>query len=166
MDMKTVWVIPVCLIFLSFPSIVKAQDATPQELIAKVKQAAELVKNKGEASFPDFDDPNGPWVFGGTYVFIMKCDETKLATHPIKPKLIGRDLSTIKDKFGNYFFSQMCEASKNPKGGWTEYYWPKPGEKQQSRKISFTIPIPGTPYQAGAGLYDDTISVEELKRLN
>jgi cytochrome c len=155
-----------CSVFLFAPlSPSAASDATPQEVMAKVKEAVSLVSSKGEACFPEFDDPTGKWVWGGTYVFIMKCDETMLATHPIKPKLIGRDLSTIKDKYGNYFFSQMCEEAKKPEGGWTEYYWPKPGETEQSRKISFVLPIPGTPYQAGAGLYDNTISIDELKKM-
>lgn len=151
-------------IFSSF-SQATAADATPQEVVSKVKEAVSLVSAKGEACFPEFNDPNGKWIWGGTYVFIMKCDGTMLATHPIKPKLIGRDLSTMKDKFGNYFFSQMCETAKNSGGGWTEYYWPKPGETEQSRKISYVLPIPGTPYQAGAGIYDDSITIEALKQL-
>lgn len=155
-----------CSVFhVVFCSHAVANDATPREVMDKVKAAVRLVSQENDACFPEFNDPLGKWVWGGTYVFIMKCDQTMLVTHPINPKLIGRDLSAIKDKFGNYFFSQMCEEAKKPKGGWTEYYWPKPGEKGQSRKISFVLPIEGTPYQAGAGLYDETIDIDTLKSM-
>ena len=96
----------------------------------------------------------------------MKCEPfPSLVTHPIKPKLIGKDLSKLKDKNGNYFFIQLCEATKNPKGGWVEYLWPKPGEKKHSRKISYCRNIPGTPYEAGAGIYNDSITLDELEKL-
>jgi cytochrome c len=167
--MKTLAVITflctlLCTLLVPFSAL--AQDkASPQEIVQKVNEAIDYIKNNGEKVLSEFNDPNGKWVWGGTYVFIMKCENTALATHPIKPKLIGRDLSGLKDKNGNYFFTQLCEAAKNPTGGWTEYLWPKPGEKQPSRKISFCKAIPGTGYQAGAGLYDETVSMKELNKL-
>lgn len=156
----------VLVLVLTVVKPIPAQEATPQEVISKVKEAASYIASKGDACFSEFSDPAGKWVWGGTYVFILKCDVNQLATHPIKPKLVGRDLTNIKDKFGNYFFSQMCESCKGGGDGWTEYYWPKPGEKEQSRKITYVVQIPGTPYQAGAGIYDETISIDELKKLS
>lgn len=155
------WIVVFCLAV----SVSAADMATPAEIIKKVQEASAVVQKKGKAGFEEFNDPNGKWVWGGTYVFIMQCSDAKvtLATHPIKPGLIGKDLAGLKDKTGNYFFLQLCEAAKSPKGGWTEYLWPKPGEKKASRKISYTVQIPGTSYQAGAGIYDDTVSLEKLQ---
>ncbi|MBF0102582.1 MAG: cache domain-containing protein [Desulfobacterales bacterium] len=150
---------------VSFSAYSFAGDATPQEVIQKVNEAIEYISKNGDKVLPEFNDINGKWAWGGTYVFIMKCENTALATHPVSPKLIGRDLSSLKDQNGNYFFSQMCEVAKNPKGGWIEYLWPKPGEEKPSRKISFCKSIPGMPYQPGAGIYDNTISIEELNKL-
>ena len=142
------------------------ESASAQEVVQKVNEAAEYIGKTGESVFGEFNDPQGKWVWGGTYVFIMKCEPfPSLVTHPIKPKLIGKDLSKLKDKTGNYFFIQLCDVTQNPEGGWVEYLWPKPGEKKPSRKISYCLNIPGTPYSAGAGLYDDSISLEELDKL-
>ena len=43
-----------------------------------------------------------------------------------------------------------------------EFLAPKPGETELSRNISFVINVEGTPYQAAASLFSDTLSVEEL----
>ena len=165
--MKRSLMVLCCLVyFLFFVSASMAgESATPKEVVQKVDEAVQLVSKKGESCFPEFDDPNGKWVWGGTYVFIMKCENTALVTHPIKPALIGKDLSKLKDKNGNYFFSQLCEVGSTPEGGWVEYLWPKPGEKEPSRKITFCRQIPGTEFQAGAGIYDETITLKELNKL-
>lgn len=165
--MKRLLTVVICLVISLFVGSlsIAGESATPQEVIQKVDEAIKLVSKMGESSFPEFNDPNGKWVWGGTYVFIMKCENTALATHPIKPALIGKDLSKLKDKNGNYFFSQLCEVGSTPKGGWVEYLWPKPGEKESSRKITFCRQIPGTEYQAGAGIYDETVSLQDLNKL-
>lgn len=166
--MKKLSRVVICAVILLFAcsSVYAGEQATAQDVIQKVSEAVEYIGKVGESGLKEFNDPNGKWVWGGTYVFIMKCEPfPSLVTHPIKPKLIGKDLSKLKDKTGNYFFIQLCEATTKPKGGWVEYLWPKPGEKEASRKISYCRQIPGTPYQAGAGLYDESISMEELNKM-
>lgn len=152
------------IFFCAFTQPALAGNATPQEIIKKVQEAANYIAQKGEDVLGEFNDKNGPWVWGGTYVFVMKCSPVpSLATHPIKPGLIGKDLSGLKDKTGNYFFIQLCDAASKPKGDWVEYLWPKPGEKKPSRKISFCLAVPGSQYQVAAGIYDDDISLEKLR---
>jgi cytochrome c len=46
-----------------------------------------------------------------------------------------------------------------------EYNFPKPGETQVTRKVSYLLAAQGTPYVVGAGLYDDKAKVEDLDRL-
>jgi hypothetical protein len=152
------------IFFYSFTQPAIAGEATPQEVVQKVQEAANYIVQKGNSVLDEFNDKTGRWVWGGTYVFVMKCSPfPSLATHPIKPGLIGKDLSGLKDKTGNYFFIQLCDAASKPKGGWVEYLWPKPGEKEPSRKISFCLAIPGSEYQVGAGIYDEDVSLEELE---
>ena len=161
---KIVMILAATALLMLSAQPVLAADATPQEVIKKVKEAANFMASNGKLE--EFNDKNGRWVWGGTYVFVMKCSPfPSLATHPIKPGLIGRDLSGLKDKTGNYFFIQLCDAATKPKGGWVEYLWPKPGEKAPSRKISFCMAVPGTEYQVGAGLYDDKISLDKLNAM-
>ncbi|MCB2184981.1 MAG: cache domain-containing protein [Deltaproteobacteria bacterium] len=56
----------------------------------------------------------------------------------------------------------MCDGAKDPKGRWVEYMWPRKKGEQPSRKIAFIIQVPGQPYQVAAGIYNDTITLDEL----
>jgi len=56
---------------------------------------------------------------------------------------------------GTEFFPKLCQATKTPSGVWVEYWWPKPGEKRGSRKVSYALEAGDTPYIVGAGIYDD-----------
>jgi signal transduction histidine kinase len=82
----------------------------------------------------------------------------------INPKLIemGDKAWDLQGKTGVYLGRELCAAAKNPNGGWVEYWWPKPGETEPSRKITFIVQVPGQPYQVTAGLYDET-AIDQLK---
>jgi signal transduction histidine kinase len=60
----------------------------------------------------------------------------------------------------------QCEAGRKPGGGWFEYPFPKPGAREPSRKISFVLAVPGTPYVVGAGVYDEKITLDELEAIS
>ncbi len=144
---------------------VQAQEkATPDEIIGKIVAAAETLSKSGEAGLQEFNKSDGPWVWKDTYVFVYNCEQGTIAAHPTSPHLIGKNMSALKDVKGNMFFVQLCEAAKKPKGGWIEYWWPKPGEKEPSRKISYMLQVPNTPYQVGAGIYDDSAGVADLEK--
>ncbi|MBF0225654.1 MAG: cache domain-containing protein [Desulfobacterales bacterium] len=151
-------------LFVVSSPIYAEESGNPKEVLAKVKDAVEFLSKAGESGFAEFNTDKGKWSWKDTYVFIMKCDEVALYGHP-NPNLRHKDLSKLKDKNGNYFFIQLCDAAKNSKGGWIEYLWPKPGETTPSRKISYVIQVPGTPYQAGAGVYNEDVSMDELNKL-
>ena len=78
---------------------------------------------------------------------------------------MGTKLDIIQDKNGKFFFKDFCEVANRPNGGWVEYMWPKVNERTPSRKITYILQVPGTPYQVGAGIYDDKISVKELENM-
>ncbi len=153
------------LVFVGVSVLRAEEKATPQEVIQKVQEAAKFLAEKKEAGLEEFNKKNGRWVWKDTYVFVFNCEKGTAAAHPIKPKLVGKNLLGVKDIKGNLFFVQLCEVAKKPKGGWVEYWWPKPGEKTPSRKITYILQVEGTPYQVGAGVYDDTISLDELNKM-
>ena len=59
---------------------------------------------------------------------------------------------------------KKCEVGRQPNGGWIEYQWPKPGETEPSRKVSFSIAIPDTAYVVSGGIFNDDLSVAELNK--
>ncbi len=138
--------------------------ATPQEVIAKVREAAALIEKKGAAALPEFKK-GSKWVWKDTYVFVLEKSKGTVAAHPIKPSLVGKNLMGLKDIKGNMFFAQFFEAAAKPHGGWVVYWWPKPGEKVPSRKITYVLQAGNTPYQVAAGIYDDKYTPEELDKM-
>ena len=110
---------------------------------------------------------------------MLDCAADKNIAHP-EAGTRGVTLSTIQDKTGKRFGPLLCAAAERPDGGWVEYMWPKPVagsakggstdevayEAEPSRKVSYMLAVPDQPYQVGAGIYNDSLTVEELDKLS
>ncbi len=159
-------VLGVILIALSIPNMSVGQEkATPQEVVQKVQQAANTLSQSGEAGLAQFNQKEGPWVWKDTYIFVFDCAKGMIAAHPMRPDLVGEDAMSLKGTKGKKFFGELCQATTNPSGVWVEYWWPKPGEKEGSRKISYALKAGNTPYVVGAGIYDDKATIADLQKL-
>jgi len=160
--MQSAKLVLVILCFLMVGSTVFAEEAaTPEEIIAKVRAAAEFLSKAGEPGLVQFNDPKGQWVWKDTYVFVFNCDKEELVAH-VNRNLIGVKLLNFMDKNGRYLGYDLCAEAMNPKGGWTEYWWPKPGTNVPERKISYVIKVPDQPYQISAGIYNPSITLKQL----
>jgi cytochrome c len=161
----------VALFVLGISSTAAGQDkATAPEVVSKVQQAADTLSKSatapaGEASLTQFNQKGSQWVWKDTYIFVLDCTKNTIAAHPIKPDLVGKDITQMTDTKGNQFFGQLCKATQNPSGVWVEYWWPKPGEKEGSRKISYAKRAGNTPFVVGAGIYDDKAAIADLEKL-
>jgi hypothetical protein len=154
--------IMVVLLLVLFPAMnVLANDetkATPQDVYTLVLKGYEVIKNLGENGLVAFNDPKGEFVYKDTYVYVMKCP-SEMAAHPFAmEQLKGVDLRKYSHT------DPSCQLAKNPKGGWVEYTWPKPGETTPSRKVAFVLGVEGTSYAIVAGIFDDSTSIEELNK--
>jgi cytochrome c len=141
------------------------KGATPEEVVQKVKQAASYLAKEKEVGLATFKQKQSEYVWADTYVFVFDCAQKKNVAHPINPKLIGMDMSNIKDPTGKVIGPLFCE-DHGGKAYWVEYQWPKTGEDKPSRKLSYVEPVPGTPYTVGAGVYDDTRSLADLEKMS
>jgi len=174
--MKRIAMVLFCLLALGYASWATAvETATPEECIQKAKEAADYL-SKEVAKGPDAEKAalsllnqkeGNPYVWKDTYIWVLccQCNPVTNAAHPINQKIVGPDLSGMKDKQDNLIYLQFCEAAKESKGGWVEYWWPKVGEKKPSRKVAYVLQVTGSPYQVAAGVYDDNISLDELNRM-
>ena len=144
-------------------SNLSAQSRQPENVVKKVRKLADtLAENKTSV-----EEIEWKWGEGGNYAFLIDCDNITMVNHPVKPALEGRDLSNLQDKTGSYFFLEYCTMAKdNPeKGGWVEYWWPKPGEEEPSRKISYIYSVPGENSKViCSGIYTDEFTQEELNK--
>jgi cytochrome c len=165
-----VWIAFICIVASAAAVPAAAEEAvTPAEVIAKVKAAAAFLSENGEAGLAQFNDPNGPWSWKGTYVFVFNCEKGIIIGHPNKD-LVGIDLSTRADKNGLKFNVALCKEAEKPSGGWVEYWRPtdvadETGAAEYRRKVSYMLKVPGQPMEVGAGIYEPTISVDELNKM-
>jgi cytochrome c len=141
-----------------------AESATPDEVIAKVHEAAAFLAENGEAGLAEFNDPNGGWVFKDTYVFVFNCVEGYNAGQPLVRMNVGKKIADITDAHGAPVGRMICDAGKYPAGRWIEYYFPEPTAGVVMRKLAFVYPVAGTPYVVGAGIYGSDEKVEDLNR--
>ena len=162
---KILVALAVALLIAALSSVAVGQDkATAREVVAKIREAARTLSRTHDLA--PFNRKQGPWVWKDTYVFVVDCDKKLIVAHPIKPELVGQDYASLKDTKGkNVFPEGWCDAAKKPSGVWIEYWWPKPGEKEGSRKLTYGLSAEGTPYVVAAGIHDDKASIAELSKL-
>jgi hypothetical protein len=162
--------VTMALLSVALCAVAVGQDhATAQEVVAKVREAASTLSKTGDLA--QFNQKQGPWVWKDTYIFIHDCSKKVTAAHPIKPEMIGQDISSINDaKSGKSIYPDSAAYCKmvqdSPSGVWKEYWWPKPGEKEPSRKVAYYLQAKGTPYLVIAGVYDDKTTIAEASKLS
>jgi signal transduction histidine kinase len=145
-------------------STAKDANTSPDVITAKVAVACALLEKEGAAAFPKFQGKDSEFLYEGTYMWIHSLDDGTMLMHPMKYKLNGKIIVSLKDKKGKRFFSTMNKFVKADGEAWVEYYWPKPGTDEIVRKISYvkgcTLPD-GRNIVVGSGLYkydDATVS--------
>jgi signal transduction histidine kinase len=166
---KVVILIAVLLAAGTTQAIVAAgpESATPDEAVAKVREAVKFLHDKGASGYAEFNNSAGRWVWKDSYVFVYDCRLDKMVAHPIRPDLVGRSIMQIKDNSGKLLFQDLCKAGAEPHGGWVEYVWPKPGAGNLSRKLSYAHAADisfASGIQVSAGVYDDKVTLPELSK--
>jgi cytochrome c len=160
--------LPIALLAATFTTgaVAQQEGATPEEVVQKVNQAAQDLAQQGEAGLEAFRTEDSEYVWKDSYVVVQDCEAGQVVAHPISPELEGRDITTLTDETGQTFAQELCEAAQQPQGGWVEYMWPKPGEQEPSRKVTYVKAVEGTPYSVLAGVYDEDATVEELQQIS
>jgi len=148
--------------------------ASPEEVIAKVQAAAGYIETEGEAGLSLFDEAESDYVWKDSYVFVWDCAADKVVAHPVAANR-GLTLSTISDVTGKALGPLLCAAAKRARGGWAGSRWSEAvrpagaGRLQCSdqplRKVTYMYSVAGQPYQVGAGITNDTHSLEQLDAL-
>ncbi len=133
-----------------------AANATKDECVAKTKESAAMVNEKGlDAAVAEINKKDGKFVWKDTYVFLMDLDGKMLA-HPMSPALIGKNVLDMKDKGepGKLLFKEFVAVAKAKGDGWVDYMWTNPGDPKPRKKITYIYRVPGKPLFVGAGIYE------------
>ena len=142
----------------------KRTEETPQSVIANVHKAAQLLKEKGSEALAVLTDPKSEFNDRDAYLFIIDVDKSLVVSNPRFPERTGGNIREHLDWSGKHYGVELCEVAMRG-GGWIEFVWPKPGTEKGVRKVSYIYPIPGMRYTVCAGIYNDSMTLDELNAL-
>ena len=109
----------------------------PDEAKAFLEKAVSYYKAHGkEKSLKEFSNPNGEFVKGELYIFIWDLNGIVLA-HGTNQKLIGKDVSGLKDADGKLFVKEGMDLAKTKGSGWVDYKWTNPVNKKVEAKATY-----------------------------
>ena len=83
---------------------------------------------------------------------IAQDDKAVFLAHGTNDKLIGKDMSAIKDGNGRPL-SEGLQAMANKGGGWHDYDWPDPITKKLMAKSTYVRKPPSGVGFIGVGIY-------------
>ena len=133
---------------------------TSEECTALVNQTAEAMEknvyqtlariNRAEHPYKNKDNPS-------LYVFVMNTELT-VRGHPIKTKVIGKNVKGKPDIKGKKFRDEFLAVTRKGGSGWVDYYFLNPKTKKEEHKTSFVKLVKGSDgneYIVGSGKYFD-----------
>ena len=125
--------------------------APKDDAILLVNQAVAHVKEVGkEKALADFSNNKGAFVKGELYVFAYSMQGTIIA-HPANHKLIGKDMSEVKDADGKLFTQDFLATINGAGRGWVDYSWTNPETKKIQAKSSYVAKAGD--FFVGCGIY-------------
>jgi methyl-accepting chemotaxis protein len=89
--------------------------------------------------------------------------------HPIKPELVGKDGSTVKDPNGFQVMNEAARLVRQSGAGYLHYQWPRPGKDQPVEKVSYVQGFEPWGWVIASGLYVDDLRdafIQNAQRLS
>ncbi|MCP4561275.1 MAG: HAMP domain-containing protein [Bosea sp.] len=87
----------------------------------------------------------------GNYFFVIRYDGTNIAH--ANPKLVGTDMSPLKDPTGKLFVKELTDTARTKGAGFVDYMWVKGGDKDPSLKVSYVVGVPKWQWAIGTGMH-------------
>ncbi len=96
--------------------------------------------------------------------FSAYTDDATIAMHPIKPEIVGKDFSHVKDRNGVVLVPAMVESARSG-DGFVTYLWEKPSLKREVQKLAYAQRIDALSWTIMTGIYiDDVDTLVAVKR--
>lgn len=116
------------LSLLAFTSTALAQH-TAADASAMVRKAVTFMKKNGkEKLLAEASNPKGGFVDSDLYLSVYTLDG-KVVAHGANAKLIGVDVSQLRDANDRYFIKDILAAARGAGSGWVDYKWVDPATK-------------------------------------
>ena len=123
-------------------------------VVDAVNAAVARIEKDGQATFPLFHDPTGPFISKDAYIFVIDRNGFELV-NPGFRNLEGRNLLDLKDTTGKQLIREMFAVLETRGSGWVDYMWPKPGENVSTQKSAYVskAKVGGQWVMVGSGVY-------------
>lgn len=130
-----------------------AQDrGTKDEAKAMAEAAYKHIEKVGpEKAYKDFTTDKAAWTKKDLYVMVYDGKGVAVA-HGANEKLVGKDLSNLKDANGVPIVTGMIGLAAKG-GGWFDYDWPDPVTKKIMGKSTYARKQPNGEGFIGVGVY-------------
>jgi len=134
-----------------------AKKTEKEFLVDTVDHAAALVAKKGKDAFTALRDKKGPFRYANVYIYIIDMNDGTALVNAAFPKFEGTNRLDAKDANGKLIVRDTIAMLRKNETGWINYMWPKPGETNPSKKMSYVrrVKIDGKLAYIGAGMYLD-----------
>jgi cytochrome c len=102
-----------------------------------VNKAKNFYRSVGrKIALAEFSAPNGVFVKGDLYIFVLDFMGTMLA-HGNNKELIGENLMEAKDSKGKCFIKEIVQTAKSDGGGKVDYTWYHPTTKDWTLRSAY-----------------------------
>lgn len=128
------------------------ERGTREEAKAMTDAAFEHIKKVGqEKAYEDFTHDKANWTKKDLYVMVYNNAAINVA-HGANPKLVGKDMSNVRDINGVNLIPELIKAAAKG-GGWVDYDWPDPVTKKVMPKSTYARKQPNGEGFVGVGVY-------------
>ena len=118
---------------------IAAEKGTAAEAEAMIQKALDFYKANGkDKTLAEVSNPTGQFIKGDLYVFIWDMNGVVIA-HGTNPKLIGKDMSQMKDVDSKRFVYDGVEIAKAKGKGWVDYKWSNPTTQKVEAKSTYVV---------------------------
>lgn len=155
-------------LFCSICAAGQYQFKETRELVSFVREAAQLVAERGTDAFPLFRIEGGRWYSGNRYVFVIDMEGNR-HVYPPDPKHERKNIRGLKDINGKPVGEMFIEAVSAPEGkGWVHYQWTRPHDMHPVWKSTYLVKThapSGAAYIVGSGNYNMAMEKAFIKEV-
>ena len=139
------------LLLASFAFAAGADKGSANEAKTMVEKAAAFIKSDGkDKAFAEFTNKKGKFIDRDLYIFVVDFNGLTLA-HGGNEKLVGKDMSELKDADGKFFIKEFIQLAKTKGTGWVDYKWANPVTNKIEPKSTYIQKVES--YFLGCGIY-------------
>lgn len=110
---------------------------TSDEAVAIVKKAVAFMKSNGkDKTLAEVGNKSGAFIDRDLYLSVYDLKGVVLA-HGVNPKLVGKDVSSLKDADDKEFMKDILNKAKANGKGVSDYKWPNPVTQKIQAKSAY-----------------------------